>query len=120
MTGVQTCALPIYRWKCESYLVRSLVRLKKPNEAVREAEAIDQRKGSSTTLLALALASAGDLPRVLALLETKKDQRYFFDDCYHDEDLGPILRGAAFRAVQERFPPPPERPFSNMPFDDWD
>jgi hypothetical protein len=109
-----------YRWKCESYLVRSLVRLKKPAEAVREAEAINQRKGTSTTLLALALASTGDLPRVLAFLETKKDQRYFLDDCYHDEDLGPILRGAAFLAVRERFPPPPERLSSNMPFDDRD
>ena len=110
-----------HRWKCEGYLIRSLVRLKKTDEAIREAELISQRKDGRAALLALALASTGDVPRVLAYFDAKKGQRFFVDDCYFDEDLGPILRGAAFKAVQERYPPPPMRPPTEDRFDDdWD
>ena len=31
-------------------------------------------------------------------------QQFFLEDCYRDEDLGPILRGEAFREVRQRFP----------------
>ena len=60
-----------YRWKCEGYLVRSLVRLQKPKEAVQEAEAINKRKDGPRILLALALASTGDVARVQKFLETQ-------------------------------------------------
>ena len=111
---------PIRRWKMESYLVRSLVRLKKPTEAVREAETITKRKQGQQVLLALALTSTGDVPRVLAFLESKKGQPHFIDDCYYDEDLGPILRGNAYKELHTHFPPPPERKPPDRPFDDWD
>jgi tetratricopeptide (TPR) repeat protein len=110
-----------WRWKCESYLVRGLVRLKKTEEAVQEAEAIGPRIETPQVLLALAVASSGDVPRFLKFLDTKKAQRYLVDDCYRDEDLGPLLRSEAFRAVQDRYPPPPIVPLPNGPFEaDWD
>jgi LSD1 subclass zinc finger protein len=110
-----------WRWKCEGYLVRGLVRMKKAKEAVHEAETITQRKDGSQVLLALALASTGDVPRFLEFMETKKNQHFFVEDCYRDEDLGPLLRSDAFRAVQERYPPPPMVPLPNGGFDDgWD
>jgi hypothetical protein len=113
---------PGHRWKCEGYLVRSLVRQKKADEAVREAEAIAGRKDGSQVLLALAVASTGDLPRLKAFLETKATRRFFIDDCYRDEDLGPILRGDACKTLHERFPPPPVLPAIDglLPRDDWD
>lgn len=108
------------RWKCESYLVRSLVRMKKTKEAVLEAETISKKQGSQV-LLALAIASTGDMARFQAFLETKKNQRFFIDDCYRDEDLGPLLRGDNFRAVRDRYPPPPtDGPVPADRFDDWD
>lgn len=109
-----------HRWKCEGYLVRSLVRLKKVDEAIREAESIAKRKDGTQLLLALALASKGDVKGVLAHLETKMAQRYLIEDCYYDEDLGPLLRSDAFRAVRDRYPPPPERKAGQFRFDDWD
>jgi len=98
-----------FRWKAESYLIRSLVHLKKSDEAVREAEIINQRKFGPQILLALALSSTGDAKRTIAYLENASN-RFLIEDCYHDEDLGPILRGEAYRDLQKRFPPPPLRP----------
>ncbi len=110
-----------WRWKCEGYLVRGLVRLKRSEEAVQEAETIARRKNGAPVLLALARASSGDVPGFLEFMETKKAQRFFVEDCYRDEDLGPLLRSDAFRAVQDRYPPPAMVPLPNTRFDDdWD
>ena len=100
--------------------MRSLVRLKKPADAVREAEALAAQGWLAQFLLALALASTGDVKRMLDFLESRTGQRFFIEDCYYDEDLGPIFRSDAFREVQNRFPPPPERK-GLVPYnDDWD
>jgi hypothetical protein len=101
---------PLTKWKCEGYLIRSLVRLKKSEEAVREAEKINQRKHGPQNLLALALSSTGDVKRTIAYLENAKGNRYLIEDSYYDEDLGPILRTEAYREFQMRHPPPPMRP----------
>lgn len=106
-----------HRWKCEAQLVRSLVRLKKIDEAIREAETINQRKDAAPVLLALALAGTGDAKRVLEFLESRK-QRFLIEDCYRDEDLGPLLRSDAFKSVRDRFPPPLDMDVPIDPFDD--
>ena len=111
---------PKYRWKCESYLVRSLIRLKKTDEALREAEAIAKEKNGSQVFLALAYASSGGAPRILEFFESKKDQVWLIEDCYFDEDLGPLLRSDAYRTVRDRFPPPPDRGAGGYRDDDWD
>jgi hypothetical protein len=108
----------LHNWKCEGYYIRSLVRLKRSADAVREAELLNKRKYGPHVLLALALASTGDVPRVLAYFDGK--QKYVVENCYYDEELGPLLRSAAFRAVQDRYPPPPERVLPGGRFDDWD
>ncbi|HZZ80913.1 MAG TPA: tetratricopeptide repeat protein, partial [Gemmataceae bacterium] len=108
---------PLHRWKCESYLVRSLVKLKKTDAAIAEAETIAKRRDSSQVLLALAVASKSDVPRLIELFEKKNVQRFFLEDCYRDEDLGALLRSDAFSKLRERFPPPPNvTPI--VPFDD--
>ena len=97
---------PGTRWKCESYLVRSLIRLQQPKEALQEAETFNRRVAGPQTLLVLALASTGDVARTIAWLDAKNAPVYLIEDCYFDEDLGPILRGNAFGAFRERFPEP--------------
>ena len=104
-----------HRWKCEGYLIRSLVRLKRNKEAVEEAEILGQKKTGSHLLQALAFAAAGDEPRTLAFLDKVKSPHYLIEDCYFDEDLGPILRSDAFRKFRERYPEPPPRPGSVLP-----
>jgi len=112
---------PNWRWKCEGYLVRGLVRTKQSKEAIQEAEAIVHKSNGAPVLLALALASTGDVPRLLEFMESTKNQRFLVEDCYRDEDLGPLLRSDAFRAVQQRYPPPSPASFPSGGFDDpWD
>jgi tetratricopeptide (TPR) repeat protein len=110
------------RWKCEAILIRSLVRLKKSDEAVKEAQTLAQRPDTWHVLMPLALASTGDAARLLEYMETKKNNRYLVEDCYRDEDLGPLLRSDAFQLVRDRYPPPvalPNVPFlPGAPFDD--
>jgi hypothetical protein len=109
-----------YRWKCESHLVRSYVRLKKPNDALRVAEAFSKRANGPTTLLPLALAASGDVKGLLGHLESKRTLRYIIDDCYRDEDLGPLLRSEAFKEVRAQFPPPTNIGPIGRFDDDWD
>jgi SRSO17 transposase len=97
----------IHRWKCQGYLIRSLVRLQKTQEAVKEAERLTQKKHGPNLLMVLALASTKDVPATLAFLDKVNSQRYLIDDCYYDEDLGPILRGDGFSAFRERYAEPP-------------
>jgi Flp pilus assembly protein TadD len=106
------------RFKCEGYLVRSLVKLKRSNEAIDESTALNKRKFGPETLLAYAIASTGDVKRTIAFLEAPERQRFLINTCYHDEDLGPILRSEAYRAFQDRHPPPP--PINNRPDDFFD
>ena len=101
---------PAHRWKAQSYVVRSFIRLQKPKEALQQAEAFNRNKNGPLLLLAAALAATGDVPRVVRFIESSPEQRYLIGDCYRDEDLGPILRGPAFASFRERFPEPPANP----------
>jgi hypothetical protein len=97
---------PTTRWKAESYLVRSLVRLQKSKAALHEAEALNRRNHGPYLLVALALAASGDVPGMVAFAKDRPEQRFFLEDAYRDEDLGPILRSDAFRMFREQFPEP--------------
>src|SRR5262249_38739281 len=50
---------PMYRWKMEDYLVRGLVKLKRTEEAVREADLLVKKKGGNQGLVVLAYAAHG-------------------------------------------------------------
>ncbi len=106
------------RWQMEGWLVRSCVRAKKFDDAIQEAEAITNNPSGYKTLMVLALAAKGDVKKTLEYVERNATNRYFVDGLYRDEDLGPILRGDAFRSFQDRYPAP--RDTNQFRFDDDD
>ncbi len=97
-----------YRWKHADYLVRALIKLKRPQEAVWEADAEAKKKYGNRLLLVLAHAAAGDVQQTQTALESLPEKRYMIVTCYQDADLGPILRSPPFAAVREKFPEPKE------------
>lgn len=101
-------ALPRHRWKGDAYLVRSLVRLNRPKEAVEEADRIRQRNGYHV-LIVLASAAAGDPKKTIEVVQQLGARQSFIQSCYKDEDLAPILTGNRFKEFRERFPVPAER-----------
>ncbi len=96
-------------WKCEDFLVRGLVRLKRTEEAIREAETLSKKRSANRALLILAHAAAGDVKQTLAVVQKLHPKAYELTSCYQDEDLGPMLRSAAFREVREKFPEPKQQ-----------
>lgn len=98
---------PRFAFKADSHRVRCLVKLKRTDDAVREAEALlKANRMYGRMLLILAHASAGDAQRAIAAAEQKPAQQFLLEDCYRDPDLGPILRSNALRTFRERFPEP--------------
>ncbi|MSU80066.1 MAG: hypothetical protein EXS16_18490 [Gemmataceae bacterium] len=108
-----------HRWKMEGWLVRSCVLAKKSADAIAEAETITKVPAGAKNLMVLALASTGDVKKTIAYVELNSSNRYFVDTLYRDEDLGPILRGDAFRTFRDRYPEPPAN-FNEFRFDDDD
>jgi LSD1 subclass zinc finger protein len=98
-----------FRWKFQDRLVRCLVRLKRGDEAVREASAVARQRSGNRLLLVLAHAARGDVAGAVAALEKGKMHTYLVEQCYRDEDLGPLLRSPAFQPFRDRFPPPKPR-----------
>jgi hypothetical protein len=99
---------PRFSAKFDRHLVHSLVKLKRHDEAVREAEKlIKQNRLHGRLLLILTYASAGQVKEAMRVAAEPPLDRYLLSDCYHDVDLGPLLRGDALRAFRERFPEPP-------------
>jgi tetratricopeptide (TPR) repeat protein len=96
-------ASPRWRWKFEGYLVRALVRSKKTEQAVKEAEALARKNRGDPLLRVLAHAANGDVKRTIAEFARLGD-RHERQRCYQDEDLGPLLRSEAFAALRQRFP----------------
>jgi hypothetical protein len=70
-------APPRFRWKRDDYLVRCLVRLKRPADAVREAQALTRNKRGDAFLLLLAHAAAGDVKNALASMSKSGAERYY-------------------------------------------
>ena len=89
-------------WR-RGYKVRSLVKLGRYAEALKAAEAIES-DGQVPYLKMLVHASKGDVDRVMELAGASLRNDYDIEDCYRNEDLGPLLRGERFARFRERFP----------------
>ena len=100
--------VPRHRWKSNDYRVRCLVKLKRTDEAVHEAEAVVKDKAGGEILLVLAHAAAGDVKQTVAVAEKMRPKAYLLRSFYQDADLSPILRGEPFRECREKFPEPKE------------
>ncbi len=96
------------RSKGDDYRVRSLVRLKRTKDAVREAEPFLKTSGGNRLLVILAYAADGDVKQAMAELQKMRPAPYFLRSCYKDEDLGPLLRSEAFKELRDKFPEPKE------------
>jgi predicted Zn-dependent protease len=105
--GRRALALPAHTWRLRDRLVRSLVRLKRFDEALKEAQARGPG-GRNMVLEVLVRAAAGDMAKTAEALQAGGDRPYLVASCYRDPDLGPLLRGDRFRAVRERYPEPKE------------
>jgi len=105
---LDTFAWSRFRWKYESYRVRSLVKLKRGQEAIQEAESFAKGPSGNGVLLVLAHTSTGDVKQSIAVMEKLRSRSWVLRGCYQDADLGAILRGEAFRAFREQFPEPKE------------
>ncbi len=97
------------RSKVADYQIRSLVRLKRPKDAIREAERLQANAYERRLLLVLAHASTSDAKETLAVLEKMRPEAYFLRNCYDDADLGPLLRSEPFGKLREKFPAPKEK-----------
>jgi hypothetical protein len=107
--------LPQYRWKYDDRLVRCLVKLKRPADAVREAEARAKKRYGNRVLLVLAHAAAGDVKAAIAVLDKERRRSSLVVACYGDPDLGPLLRGEPFAAFREKYPKPKDEPGPDDP-----
>ncbi len=116
--GDATLRLPLYRWKTHDYLVRALVKLKRFDDASREADAHAKNRRENPVLLILAQAASGNVERTLAVLDRFKTQPWIVSNCYSDPDLGTILRSDAFRRVREKYPEPKGVAADNLDDDD--
>jgi hypothetical protein len=99
-------ASPQFKWQYDSYTVRCLLQLKQNAEALQHAEAVAKRKTGNRVLLVLVEASSGNVKKTISAVNRLGATTYLLEDCYRDEDLGPILRSDAFREFRERYPEP--------------
>lgn len=96
---------PASRRMRDDVLIRSLVRLGRTDEALKEARAADRRRRFQATLLALAYAAAGDADGCRRVIRERARGPYRVAGFYKDADLGPLLRSERFAAVRAEFPP---------------
>ncbi|MGE3806309.1 MAG: hypothetical protein AB7K24_16695 [Gemmataceae bacterium] len=99
-------ARPQHQWKRDRYLVLCLIKLRRFEEAVHQAEAIVTDRSYNGDLLVLAHAAGGNVEGACAVLEQLKAPSYLISRCYADEELGPILRGPAFARFRAKYPEP--------------
>jgi hypothetical protein len=100
--------LPRFSWRREDYRVRALVRLKRADEAVREVEARYRPRRGQALLVVLAHAARGGAGEALTAAAKLPGGELHVPLLYGDPDLGPLLRGEAFRAFRAKYPPPKE------------
>jgi hypothetical protein len=92
-------------------LVRSLIRAKRFEVAIQEAEAV-WGKGTGSLDVAAAHAAAGNVTKTAQALERCEKEGYEAADFHNDPDLGPALRSDRFRELRQKYPepkPPAER-----------
>ena len=90
------------------YRVRALVKLGRFNEALKQLDDVEP-EGRVPVLRMLVHATRGEVDRVIELAEQRIRYDYEIDDCYRNEDLGPLLRGERFARFRELFPEKPMR-----------
>lgn len=105
-------ALPANQWKYRDRLVRCLARLKRFDEAAKEAEASVKGRGGNLLLPAVVYALRGDVERTRAALAKCSRSFYNAVTFYADPDLGPALCSERFRELQRRYPEPLPLPAS--------
>lgn len=95
-------------WSLRNYALRSLVRLKRFDEARRMID--DEARANRRVHDVLALlpsAAAGDVKKTTEeFAKLRRSNRILENDVYRDEDLGPLLRSPPFASFRERFPEP--------------
>lgn len=86
-------------------LIRSFVRLKRPDEAQEILNEATDAFPIPPLFHVLVAAAQGDADSVMALFDRHSGplNPAFW---YTDPDLGPLLRGPAFEAVRQKYPPP--------------
>lgn len=98
-----------FQWIAKTQRLRCLVRAGDVDTAKREVE------DSSTDAVpvgirAVVLAKAGRPADAEQLLRENLTTQQWANWMYHDEDLGPVLRGPDFAAFRKDFPPPVDKP----------
>ena len=95
------------QWQIDDMLVRSLIRLKRFEEARKLFE--QNPKDFEYSLLPAAVAAvSGNLPKTEALLDEMAKKMFDVVRFYADPDLGPSLRSMPFAKLREKYPPPKE------------
>ncbi len=91
-------------WMPNDRLVRALIRLKKLDEAVREAKRI-AAAGDEAYYLVMAYAASGRTAEAIHAFR-RAVAAHQPDDLYTDEDMGPLLRKPAYKELHKKYPPP--------------
>jgi len=94
-------------WLFKEQLVRSLLRLKRFEEARKELRPSNKELYYNRLLDAAITAATGDVEKTEKVLEELiQIQRYEPAAFYADADLGPLLRTEPFKKLLEKYPPP--------------
>jgi hypothetical protein len=96
------------RWKRNSYLIRSLVKLQRLPEAVQEADRIADKRNGDLCLVVLAHAAGGDAQSAIAAMQRLGPPSWLVGSCYRDDDLAPLLKSDRFTAFRQAYPEPEE------------
>jgi tetratricopeptide (TPR) repeat protein len=102
-------ASAVHRWKVSDRLIRSLVRLKRFDEALKEADVARDGK-PAPFFRAVVHAAAGDVAKTEQVLQECVDRHEWIGRFYTDPDLGPILRSETFRKLRSKYPEPENLP----------
>lgn len=95
------------RRRKEEFLIRALIKLKRTDEAIKEAENQLKKYNNDPSIpIIYAFAATGDVERTIRFTSTLlKTTKYIeASELYESEYLGPILKSPAFSAFREKFP----------------
>jgi hypothetical protein len=107
-------AKPENKWRFKDRLIRSLVRLKRLDDVLRENRALKEDT-PDPWYATLILALAGDVGRVEQNLQKLVKQGHSVQSFYDDPDLGPALRSERFAKLRAKYPEPKEKAAPKKP-----
>lgn len=94
-------------YQYDDYVIRSLIWLKRYDEAEQEMERLKQKNNyDSAWYPTLVAAARGDVARTRANLEKLVAEDWEPSEFYGDDILGPALRSDAFKELREKYPEP--------------